>query len=272
MRLSVHHQTSYAYDGQVRYSTQYLRLTPNSNPSQRVLSWRIDTPGQLTEWRDAFGNVCHTLVVDKPVSSIDLHAHGQIDTTDTSGVLPAEYGGPPLGVYLRETPLTRAGERIRDFAASYRDVIETERLDGLHALSGAIRDAVDYQSGGTDVHSSASEALDLGTGVCQDHAHVFIACCRHLGVPARYVSGYLFTPDESEVASHAWAAAWVDDLGWISFDVANRTCGTAHHVGLAVGLDYHGVAPARGVRQGGDDGETLSVYVRVTESQRQQQR
>ena len=272
MRLSVHHRTSYAYDSQVSYSAQYLHLTPASNPSQRVLSWRIDAPGQLTEWRDAFGNVCHTLVVDKPVSSIDIAAHGQIETTDTAGVLPAEFGGPPLEVYLRDTPLTRAEAHIRDFASPHRASVDAERLDALHILSGAIRDAIDYRSGDTDVYSSAAEALELGVGVCQDHAHVFIACCRHLGVPARYVSGYLFTEDESEVASHAWAAAWVDDLGWISFDVANRSCGTIHHVGLAVGLDYHDVAPARGVRQGGDDGETLSVHVRISEAQQQQQR
>ncbi len=271
MRLSVHHQTTYAYSGHVHFSAQYLHLTPVSNPSQRVLRWRIDAPGQLTEWRDAFGNICHTLVVDKPVSEIDIAAHGQVETTDTSGVLPAEDGGPPLEVYLRETAMTRAEARIRKFAAPYRKLIDGGRLDTLHRLSGDIRDVIDYQSGDTHVHSSAAEALELGAGVCQDHTHVFIACCRHLGVPARYVSGYLFTEDESEAASHAWAAAWVDDLGWISFDVANRTCGTAHHVGVAVGLDYHGVAPVRGVRQGGDDGETLSVYVRISDARQQQQ-
>lgn len=271
MRLSIHHLTTYAYGGQVHFSAQYLHLTPVSNASQRVLRWRIDAPGQLTEWRDAFGNICHTLVVDKPVSTIDIAAHGQVETTDTSGVLPAEDGGPPLEVYLRETPLTRAAAPIRDFAAPFRAAIEAGRLDALHLLSGAIRDAVDYQSGDTDVYSPAAEALELGAGVCQDHAHVFIACCRHLGVPARYVSGYLLTADESAVASHAWAASWVDDLGWISFDVANRSCGTVHHVGVAVGLDYHGVAPVRGIRHGGDDGETLSVHVRVSEASRQQQ-
>ena len=271
MRLSVHHRTTYAYTGDVRYSAQYLHLTPLSNPSQRVLRWRIDAPGQLTEWRDAFGNICHTLVVDKPVSTIDIAAHGQIETADTLGVLPAEDGGPPLEVFLRETPLTRADPGIRAFAAAYPEHIENRRLDALHRLSGDIRDAIDYRSGDTHVHSPAGEALELGTGVCQDHAHVFIACCRHLGVPARYVSGYLFTADESEVASHAWAAAWVDDLGWVSFDVANRTCGTAHHVGVAVGLDYHGIAPVRGIRQGGDDGETLSVFVQISEAQQQQQ-
>ena len=271
MRLSVHHRTSYAYDGEVSYSAQYLHLTPVNNPSQRVLRWSINSPGQLTEWRDAFGNVCHTLVVDKPVSSIDIAAHGQIETTDTSGVLPADIGGPPLEAYLRETSLTRADERIRDFAAPHRAPLEAERLDALHVLSGAIRDAIEYQSGDTHVHSPAAEALELGVGVCQDHAHVFIACCRHLGVPARYVSGYLYTVDQSEVASHAWAAAWVDGLGWISFDVANRSCGSDHYVGLAVGLDYNGVAPARGVRRGGDDGETLTVHVRISDELQQQQ-
>ncbi len=271
MRLSVDHRTTYDYDGEVRFSAQYLHLTPVSNPSQRVLRWRIDAPGQLTEWRDAFGNVCHTLVVDKPVSTIEIAAHGQIETTDMSGVLPAEDGGPPLEVFLRETPLTRAETRIMDFAAPHRASILAARLDGLHRLSTAIRDAMDYRSGDTDVHSSAAEAIEKGAGVCQDHAHVFIACSRLLGVPARYHSGYLFTEDEREVASHAWASAWVEDLGWVSFDVSNRTCGTAHHIGVAVGLDYHGVAPVRGVRHGGDDGETLSVYVRIDDAQQQQQ-
>jgi YD repeat-containing protein len=272
MQLSVHHRTTYSYNDHVRYSAQYLHLTPLSNPSQRVLRWRIDAPGQLTEWHDAFGNTCHTLVIDKPVSTIEIAAHGRVETTDTSGVLPAEDGGPPIEVYLRETPLTRTAASVRDFAAPHRAPIETGRLEALHQLSGAIRDAVDYQSGDTHVRSPAAEALELGTGVCQDHAHVFIACCRHLGVPARYVSGYLFAADESEVASHAWAAAWVDDLGWVSFDVANRTCCTPHHVCVAVGLDYDGVAPVRGIRQGGgDDGETMSVHVRVSEAPQQHQ-
>ncbi len=127
MRLSVHHRTTYEYDGEVRFSAQYLHLSPMSNPSQRVLRWRIDAPGQLTEWRDAFGNVCHTLVVDKPVSTIEIAAHGQIETTDMSGVLPAEDGGPPLEVFLRETPLTRAETRIMDFAAPHRASILAAR-------------------------------------------------------------------------------------------------------------------------------------------------
>lgn len=265
MRISIQHRTHYRYSTALVHSAQYLRLTPYTNPSQRVLSWRIDAPGQIIPWSDAFWNQCHTLVVERPGTEIEIVASGRVETTDTSGVLPAQEGGLPIEAFLRPTPLTRADARISDFAAGFRDRIRADRLKGLHALMAGIRETVEYRTGSTQVHSTAADVLADGAGVCQDHAHVFIACCRALGVPARYVSGYLFVGDDEAVdsASHAWAAAWVDDLGWISFDVANTVCGTDRHVGMALALDYTGAAPVRGVRNGGDADENLEVAVRV---------
>lgn len=269
MRISIVHRTAYRYAGAVVHSAQYLRLTPASNPSQQVRSWRIDAPGQLTPWRDAFGNQCHTLVVERPGHEIVITASGQVDTTDVNGVLPNEDGAPPIEVFLRPTPLTHADARVRDFARGFEQRLAGGRLDGLHALMAGIREHVDYRTGATDVFSTASEVLQAGFGVCQDHTHVFIACCRALGVPARYVSGYLFDGEEDEphAAGHAWAAAWVNDLGWVSFDVANTMCGTERHVGAAVGLDYAGAAPVRGVRTSTPGAEELEVAVRVSAAQ-----
>ena len=269
MRITIHHRTHYRYSTALVHSAQYLRLSPYTNPSQRVVSWRIDAPGQLTPWTDGFGNLCHTLVVERPGTEIEIVASGRVDTTDTSGVLPAVEGGLPLEAFLRPTALTRANARVRDFAAGFADRIRADRLRGLHALMAGIRERVDYRTGTTHVHSTAADVLADGAGVCQDHAHVFIACCRALGVPARYVSGYLYAGEGGGEypASHAWAGAWIDDLGWVSFDVANTVCGTDRHIGAAMALDYAGAAPVRGIRNGGDADEDLQVAVRVEASQ-----
>jgi transglutaminase-like putative cysteine protease len=124
-----------------------------------------------------------------------------------------------------------------------------------------------FKPGDTVVSSSAAEAFAIGSGVCQDHAHVFIACCRYLGVPARYVSGYVYSPghEEAHVASHAWAEAWAVDR-WRSFDIANNRPAGEDHIRLAVGADYFDACPIRGVRTGGG-AETMSAAALVAQQQ-----
>jgi transglutaminase-like putative cysteine protease len=100
--------------------------------------------------------------------------------------------------------------------------------------------------------------------VCQDHTHVFLACCRALGLPARYVSGYLYSQDSEHVASHAWAEVWQDG-SWHTFDVTNQTRLPRHHLKLAVGLDYMDACPVRGVRFGGGI-ESLKAVAEVRQS------
>jgi transglutaminase-like putative cysteine protease len=138
----------------------------------------------------------------------------------------------------------------------------------------ALHNTVAYKPGFTDVETTAAEALGRGSGVCQDHAHLFVAGARVLGVPARYVSGYLYCEPDAEghcsLASHAWAEAFVDDLGWVSFDTTNSRCATDAYVRLAVAFDYAGAAPIRGVRSGGGL-EEMSVRVLVTQQQGQSQ-
>jgi transglutaminase-like putative cysteine protease len=124
-----------------------------------------------------------------------------------------------------------------------------------------------FHPGDTNVSSSAAEAFGMRSGVCQDHAHVFIACCRYLGIPARYVSGYVFSPGhaESHVASHAWAEAWIVDR-WRSFDVANNRPAGEDHIRLAIGADYFDASPIRGMRAGGGV-ETMKAVAMVAQQQ-----
>jgi len=263
MRLHIHHATRYRYDDPATYSIQHLRLTPRSDLNQQILSWRLSTPGHPRMQRDAHGNSVHTLSLNSPHQEIDLVVDGEVETRDAPTLLPRDEGLSPLA-YLADSPLATPDDAIAAFA---RDHFPTHgpRRDALMALMIAVADRVCYQPGSTEVDHTAAEAFALGKGVCQDQAHVFVACCRSLGVPARYVSGYLFT-DGEHAASHAWADAWLDDeKGWLSCDITHRRFADGHLCRLAAGRDYLDAGPVRGVRRGGS-GESLHVHVIVTDT------
>ncbi len=263
MHITIDHETVYGYDVPVSYSIQSLRLTPQPYDGQAVRSWwiNVEGAGTLHRFTDSYGNVTHTLVLDRPHREVRVRVRGQVVTAETGGLVTGTIETFPPVFYLRPTPCTKADGALDALARSSRD---GGVLDSLHRLMMALRDAIDYRTGETDVMTTAAEALANGAGVCQDHAHAFIAAARSIGVPARYVSGYLLSSDEGTEgeAAHAWAEALVPDLGWVGFDVANRVCATDRHVRVAIGLDYQSAAPVRGIRRGGGE-ESLSVAVRV---------
>jgi transglutaminase-like putative cysteine protease len=171
----------------------------------------------------------------------------------------------PPGIFLRDTDLTRADAALHDFADA---ISGAGTLDRLHALMSAVHGRLIFDPAPTHSGTSAREAFALGRGVCQDFAHVFVACARRLGIPARYVSGYFLRTDGVRLqdAGHAWAEAFVEDLGWVGFDCAHGVCPHEQHVRVACGLDYLGAAPVRGSRQGGGR-ESLAVSVDVSLAQ-----
>jgi len=272
MLIRVEHATSYEYSEPVLATTQYLRMTPLSGRTQAVESWALTCPGAtMTPWQDQYGNVCHTLTVPKPVEHLDIKVCGLVRTRDTSGVVGTASSELPSMLYLRETPYTVVGESIRDFAGRFSSEPKEDLIETLHEIMLGIADAVEYSPGDTHVHTTGAEALEQGSGVCQDHAHIFCATCRALGVPARYVSGYLShgLGHEAHAASHAWAEAFVDSLGWVGFDPTNRACPDESYVRTAVGLDYSEASPVRGVRAGGGV-ETMTVRVNFPSQQQAQ--
>ncbi|MGA7117849.1 MAG: transglutaminase family protein [Hyphomicrobium sp.] len=270
MLLSVKHTTTYRYDTLARYAIESLRLTPPTFDGQKVLSWQVNAPGieRAARFQDGFGNVVHLTVLHDEHNSITIEATGVVETQDRIGVAKGLSEPAPLRIYLRETPRTAPDDAIRGLAAKCKGGCT---LDRLHRLMHTVREAVSYEIGTTHSHTSATEALADGTGVCQDYAHIFISGARTLGIPARYVNGYFFagTPDPSD-AHHAWAEAWVDGLGWVGFDPANLICPTERYVRLATGLDAATAAPIRGNRRGGQN-ETLDVVVEVQQQGAQQQ-
>ncbi len=199
---------------------------------------------------------------DRDVTEVIVRSEGEVEVKDTSGVLGRQGGMTPLWLFARPTSLTKHGAGTR---ALVRQVEGTTDIERLHALSAVIGGAITYQVGTSHSGSTAEEAIAAGQGVCQDHAHVFITCAREMGYPARYVSGYLMMDDRVEQnATHAWAEAHVDGLGWVGFDVSNAQSPDDRYVRVATGLDYSGAAPVIGSRFGGE-GEHLDVQIEVAQ-------
>jgi transglutaminase-like putative cysteine protease len=264
MRIRIRHETTYRYLEPVKAAIQHLRLTPRNFAGQHVKDWRIDVDRdcRLIASEDAFGNVVHRFTAEGPFESLSTMVEGDVTTFDTSGVVSGTVERFPPALFLRETTLTALGPAIVDFAR--RTAIENSgALASLHALLAAIHEKITFDTDATHSATTAVEAFEKGKGVCQDFAHLFIACARAIGTPARYVSGYYLRSDADEqVASHAWAEAYVQDLGWVGFDPAHGVSPGERHVRLAAALDYLSAAPIRGARVGGG-GETMEIKVRV---------
>jgi transglutaminase-like putative cysteine protease len=274
MRICISHETTYRYQQPVRSVIQTLRLTPRNHDGQYVVNWRIDVSEncQLDQLEDAFGNIAHVFSAEGPFSELRVHVEGDVDTQDTDGVVRGAIERLPPSLYLRETPLTRLDPAIADFARETQRTTGDDALKTSHGLVERLHHELTYDESPTHTGTTAAEAFALKRGVCQDLSHIFIAAARSLGIPARYIGGHFHRADgvTAQEAGHAWAEAFVPDLGWVAFDPTNGISATDAHVRVAVGLDYLGAAPVRGSRNGGGD-ETLSVAVQVDQAGRQTQ-
>ena len=275
MRLSVNYETSYHYTQPAKRVIQLLRVTPVSFPGQTRLDWRIDVDcdARLREGRDGYGNIINMLYVDGPIEALKVSVTGKVLTEDRAGIIGNVPGDLPPQVFLRPTPLTEAGKPLHELAAALR-AQRGATLDKLHRLTAAIHGRMTFDTCRTEVDTTATDAYFEGHGVCQDFAHIFIAVCRCIGIPARYVSGHLFRRDGAvlQEAGHAWAEAWIDHLGWVGFDPSNGICTDDAYIRVAAGLDYRDAAPFAGARNGGGREELrVEVQVRAGRSQSQSQ-
>ena len=274
MRLKISHTTEYTYDEPVPYSLQRLRLTPLNGPAQKVLNWAVTVDGAKIEagYADQYGNRTELVSVEGAEHTIRITASGEVETQDRAGVFGAHQGFCPLWLFLRETPRTKPGKLVKELAKGIKGDSE---LAQMHALMESIHETVAYTPGTTNTETTAEEALEAKTGVCQDHAHIFISAARLIGMPARYVSGYLLMEGQSDqVATHAWAEVHLPGLGWVGFDAANKLCPNDAYVRIASGLCYRDCAPVSGMRispTGGTFGENLKVSLTVSAGQTQNQ-
>lgn len=263
MRLRVEHKTHYTYNAPVPYALQQVRLRPKSRPGQVIVDWDIEVRGGHVEvsFEDEHANAVDLVSFTPGETEIEIICRGTVEVEDQAGVVGPQGGYVPLWLFERSTDLTTRGPAIDALIASAPT--EGTPLEILHALSAHVLELVPYSTDQVASDLTAEQVMEVGHGVCQDHAHVFITAARALGFPARYVSGYLMMDDRIEQdATHAWAEAHVAGLGWVGFDVSNSICPDARYVRVATGLDYRGAAPILGLRMG-DAGETMSVALQV---------
>ncbi len=269
MRLSIRHVTTYSYSSPVAFGLQQLRLTPKSRLGQSVLTWstRIEGGKRELDYDDQHANQVMLVSFSGEGDTLTIISEGEVETADTSGILGKHAGFAPLWYFQRSTVRTRAGNGVRALARGLNADVP-EEVARFHSLSERIRDAVDYVPGTTHSETDAESCLALGSGVCQDHAHIFIAAARYLGYPARYVSGYLMMDDRVEQeASHAWAEVHIEPLGWVGYDVSNGISPDERYVRVATGLEYGEAAPIKGLHLGEAGDEELSVAIEVQQQQ-----
>lgn len=264
MQLSIQHITEYQFDQPVRYALQRLKLRPKDGAGQTIRDWQLLVDGGRVEVEhdDPHNNHVTLISVEEGRTAITISCQGQIETADNHGILGKHRSLVPLWAYCRPTRLTAAGRGVSKILSGVNRERE-DKLELLHRMSAHILECVAYQGGATGVGTSAEQAIAAGAGVCQDHAHIFISACRAMGIPARYVSGYLMMNDRvAQDASHAWAEAHVDAIGWVGFDISNGISPDGRYVRVATGFDYRDAAPISGMSFGARD-KSMVVSLRV---------
>lgn len=264
MRLKIQHASRYTYTSPVSYGLLQLRQTPKSRAGQQVLSWAVQIQGGRieAEYEDHNANWVQLVSVAEGARELVISSAGEVEVEDQAGVVGSHWGFTPLWLFRRASPLTRPGPLLRKLVKGAPDASEGD-IPRLHAVADLVLKAIEYEPGWTDVDTKAEDALEAGHGVCQDHAHVFIAAARLLGYPARYAGGYLMMNDRvQQDAGHAWAEAYVERLGWVGFDVSNAISPDSRYVRVATGLDYSEASPVSGMRLGASS-ESLDVSIQV---------
>ncbi|GEN53455.1 transglutaminase family protein [Halobacillus faecis] len=279
MKFQIEHTNTFYYDNFVDQSMNHIRLKPRTDECQRLLAYRTEiTPGSMTkEHIDLWGNHVETFFIP------EKHEHLTLKTTSTVSIqkspfirmiecssemqtiFHSELFRHHYLAYLNETPYTflykEQHEEIINEVGDAKDPIRFS-LRLMEYINQSIR----YDTTTTQVNTKAYESWPIRGGVCQDYAHIMIGVLRSQGVPARYVSGYLYVGEDSalvgDAATHAWVEVMVPGIGWVGLDPTNNVEALEQHIRIGTGRDYADVSPLQGVYRGG--GQNLDVKVSVT--------
>lgn len=267
MKLEIVHGTRYRYSTPIAETVMELRLRPMDGNGQRCLDFKLELShgAKARTYVDGFGNHVHYFNLVRPHAGVSVVSRSTVET----GLGPDPDPGEELVQdFLRFRSPVKDVEGVRTLARRHavRDPSSAASVEkALDELTATISGEFTYDRTVTNVYSGVDDVLALRAGVCQDFAHLFIAVSRAMGVPARYVSGYIHLPGEKiALASHAWGEAWVPGRGWIGFDATHPVRTTPHHVRLAVGRDYTDAAPTRGVYVG-SAASSMAISVKTRE-------
>jgi transglutaminase-like putative cysteine protease len=261
MLIDITHSTRFSYGRDVVESAMEARLEPRNDPHQRRASFALSVQPhtRVLSFEDGFSNLVHCFSVLHPHDTLEVTARSRVETRLSNPFTPPARAVPapgPVDVwpYLQFGGLVLTTPEVQALATRFMPMSGDLALSALCDLMHYIYEHFDYEPEATDVTSTVADALRLGKGVCQDLAHVMIATCRAMGIPARYVSGYIASvPHQTtrgDGASHAWCEAWVPVYGWRGFDPTNDLLAADLHVKVGHGRSYQDVPPTRGVYRG----------------------
>jgi|TARA_A100001015_G_scaffold296513_1_gene376921 transglutaminase-like putative cysteine protease len=263
-KLNVTHKTKYSFEAGPVSGLQQIKKTPYSDACQTVLNWSLSITGAKEEltFTDPFSNKVNLIRLEPGIKDLVIECEGNVEVMNKFGVLGHEASKIPMWLWTEHTKMTNPGSEIRKFAKglSFKNDVKS-----FHKLMELINRSLDFQKNITNAKSTAEEAFKKGSGVCQDFANIFIACCRLHRLPARYVSGFLLLENKQvQEAMHAWVEVFVEGLGWVGFDTANKISPDDRYIRVAIGRDYSDAAPIKGVTLGVEH-ECLSVSIMVSE-------
>lgn len=270
MKLQIVHSTQYRYSGPIAESTMEVRLRPMDGAGQRCVSFALELSSRLKphSYTDGYGNTVHYFNLSRPHTMLTIVSRSVVETGLSDDTDPGE---ELVQDFLRFRSPVKEVEGVREIARMHA-VPEGSSPEAIQQAMEAVTHYINreflYDRTVTNVYSSVDEVLELRAGVCQDFAHLFVAVARAMGVPARYVSGYIHLPGDRgrTTASHAWGEAWIPGRGWLGYDATRPVRTDDHHVRLAVGRDYSDAAPTRGIYVGSANG-SMQVRVRIRELQ-----
>jgi transglutaminase-like putative cysteine protease len=280
MNYTVTHRTTYRYHSDVAYSRLVAHLVPRATARQKPRSFQLSLspePVKSFERPDFFGNTTSWMTIDEPHAILDIFAESRVSIEPIPAYLPdaslqwenvraafefpADPGHLEALQYTFDTPLTAATEDVIEYA---RESFQPGRslFACVLELNSRVHRDFAFDKDATDTRTTVKRAFELRAGVCQDLAHVGLACVRSMGLAARYVSGYLLThppPGRERLigadASHAWFSVWIPPFGWVDFDPTNDMLPSSEHITVAWGRDYGDVTPIHGIFTGGSEHE-----------------
>jgi len=267
MHLLINHITTFTYTEPISEAYTEMRLKPIDGGGQRCLSFKLETEprGTVMQYADRYGNDVRHFDTINPHQRLVVSTSCDVLTPTSFFDDKRELSLLDQFDYLTSSTYSLCTEALRNFATAH--IVPNNEADSAWALMQSIYSTLKYEPGVTDVKTDAETALTLGRGVCQDFAHILIAACRCNGIPARYVSGYLYSPQVADspvgnAASHAWVDVFLPQQGWISLDPTHNCHQSESYVRVAVGRDYADVPPTKGIFKGNAK-EKLDVTVTV---------
>ena len=252
MLLNINYKTEYKIEGILNEGYQRVILIPKSSNSQKIIEWDLNIEGGIKEInsKDHFSNSVNLIRMNDDTNTINISVRGKVETINCNGVFNDYKDSLPIWSYTQQTKLTMPGKEFKKFFKKV-PFKNDNLIEYLHSLSNYIRDKIEYIPGTTNYKTTAEEAVKIRKGVCQDHTHIFLSLVRMDNLPCRYVSGF-FLPEtkNQDLAMHAWAEVYIDDLGWVGFDISNGISPDEKYVSVAKGYDYNDVVPIKGVLKG----------------------